>query len=331
MSEPDYLVRSLWDAVKVDGLEAPYDTAHLRIYYAATNPNTLEVDMSGIMPAAQRSPAPVVLFLGGVNIGQDSLRWLMINLVEAGYVCVTFDLVGEQMPGFYGTTPGLDLSALQAGVYGTRPPSIAIQPILDRLAVLNAEGTLAGVMDLDRLVLGGHSGGGTVALESARRTYFPSLRAVVAYAAHTVPAQVLGHPDGTVLECASDIPALLMAGTEDGTMKRSAARYPGQDPATFNPIIMTFEQGIPAGRNDAWFVQWEGANHFGMGYPLDPTCARGFLDSEPTTDPTQTRADLTALVVDFLNAYVRADVGAATALEKFQIDPPSTVKEVRRR
>jgi hypothetical protein len=186
-------------------------------------------------------------------------------------------------------------------------------------------------MDLDRLVLGGHSGGGTVALESARRTYFPSLRAVVAYAAHTVPAQVLGHPDGTVLECASDIPALLMAGTEDGTMKRSAARYPGQDPATFNPIIMTFEQGIPAGRNDAWFVQWEGANHFGMGYPLDPTCARGFLDSEPTTDPAQTRADLTALVVDFLNAYVRADVGAATALEKFQIDPPSTVKEVRRR
>ena len=100
MSEEDFLVRSLWDAVKVDGLEAPYDTAHLRIYYAATNPNTLEVDMSGIMPAAKRSPAPVVLFLGGVNIGQDSLRWLMINLVEAGYVCVTFDLVGEQMPGF---------------------------------------------------------------------------------------------------------------------------------------------------------------------------------------------------------------------------------------
>jgi hypothetical protein len=64
---------------------------------------------------------------------------------------------------------------------------------------------------------------------------------------------------------------------------------------------------------------------------LDPTCARGFLDSEPTTDPAQTRADLTALVVDFLDAYVRADVGAVTALEKFQIDPPSTVKEVRRR
>ena len=331
MTHPETLVRSLWDAVKVEGLEPPYDTAHLRIYYSAINPNTLEVDMSGIMPAAKAAPAPVVIFLGGVNIGQDSLRWLMINLVEAGYVCVTFDLVGEQMPGFYGTTPGLDLSALAAGVYGTRPPSIAIAPILDRLAVLNKEGTLAGVMDLDRIALGGHSGGGTVALECARRSYFPALRAVVAYAAHTVPAQVLGHPEGTVLEAASDVAALVMAGTEDGTMKRSAARYPGQDPATFNPIIMTFEQGVPGGRDDAWFVQWQGANHFGMGYPLDPTCARGFLDSQPTTDPVQTRADLTAVIVNFLDAYVRDDSAALIALEKLHTDPPKTVGQVRRR
>jgi dienelactone hydrolase len=331
MTEQTTLVRSLWDAVTVEGLQAPYDTAHLRIYYKAVNPNLFEVDMSGIMPAAEQPPAPVVLFLGGVNIGQDSLRWLMIRLVEAGYVAVTFDLVGEQMPGFYGTTPGLDLSALQAGVYGTRPPSLAIQPILDRLAVLNTEGTLAGVMDLDRIALGGHSGGGTVALESARRTYFPALRAVVAYAAHTVPAQVLGHPEGTVLESASDVAALVMAGTEDGTMKRSAGRYPGQDPATFNPIVMTFEQGIPGGRDDAWFVLWDGANHFGMGHPLDPTCARGFLDSEPTTDPSTTRDHMVNVIVDFLDAYVRDDAEASAALEKFQASPPTTVREVRRR
>jgi len=332
MNQPQStLVRSLWDAVTVDGLEPPYNTAHLRIYYKATNPNTHEVDMSGIMPAAEQPPAPVVLFLGGVNIGQDSLRWLMIRLVEAGYVAVTFDLVGEQMPGFYGTTPGLDLSALQADTYGTRSPSLAIQPILDRLSVLNTEGTLAGVMDLDRMALGGHSGGGTVALESSRRSYFPALRAVVAYAAHTVPAAVLGHPEGTVLESATDVAALVMAGTEDGTMKRSAARYPGQDPAKFNPIVMTFEQGIPGGRDDAWYVLWEGANHFGMGYPLDPTCARGFLDSTATTDPAVTRDHLVEVVVDFLDTYVRDDPNAAAALEKFQISPPPTVREVRRR
>ena len=117
MTEQTTLVRSLWDAVKVDGLEPPYDTAHLRIYYKAFNPDEPAVDMSGIMPAAPAAPAPVVIFLGGVNIGQDSLRWLMIRLVEAGYVAVTFDLVGEQMPGFYGTTPGLDLGAIAPGVY----------------------------------------------------------------------------------------------------------------------------------------------------------------------------------------------------------------------
>lgn len=331
MTEQTTLVRSLWDAVTVEGLQPPYDTAHLRVYYKAVNPNLFEVDMSGIMPAAEQPPAPVVIFLGGVNIGQDSVRWLMIRLVEAGYVAVTFDLVGEQMPGFYGTTPGLDLSAIQAGVYGTRPPSLAIQPILDRLAALNTEGTLAGVMDLSRIALGGHSGGGTVALESARRSYFPALRAVVAYAAHTVPAQVLGHPEGTVLESATDVAALLMAGTEDGTMKRSAGRYPGQDPATFNPIVMTFDQGIPGGRDDAWFVLWDGANHFGMGHPLDLTCARGFLDSEPTTDPSITRDHMVDVIVDFLDAYVRDDAEASVALEKFQASPPSTVREVRRR
>ena len=331
MTQQQTLVRSLWDAVSIESLDAPYDTAHLRIYYKAFNPDLVEVNMSGIMPAAQQAPAPVVLFLGGVNIGQDSLRWLMIRLVEAGYVAVTFDLVGEQMPGFYGTTPGLDLSTMTPDVYGTRPPSLAIAPILDRLAALNSEGTLAGVMDLDRIALGGHSGGGTVALECARTSYFPALRAVVAYAAHTVPAAVLGFPEGTVLESATDVAALVMAGTEDGTMKRSAVRYPGQDPATFNPIVMTFEQGIPGGRDDAWFVLWEGANHFGMGHPLDPTCARGFLDSEPTTDPEVTRDHMVDVIVDFLDAYVRDDAEASAALEKFQTSPPATVREVRRR
>ncbi|HAM24639.1 MAG TPA: alpha/beta hydrolase [Actinobacteria bacterium] len=330
MIEESTLVRSLWDAVEVPGLQPPYNTAHLRIYYAATNPHTLEVDMSGIMPAAASTPAPVVIFLGGVNIGQDSLRWLMVELVKAGYVAVTFDLVGEQMPGFYGTTPGLDLGALKAGVYGTRPPSIAIQPILDRLSELNREGTLAGTLDLDRIVLGGHSGGGTVALECARTSYFPSLRAVVTYAAHTVPAAVLGHPEGTVLEAASDVPALVMLGTEDGTMKRSISRYPGKD-AGWNPVIQTFEEGIPAGRDDAWLVVWEGANHFGMGYPLDPTCARGFLDADPTMDAELTRTDMTRVIVDFLNCYVRDDSSAESSLQQLQSNPPLTVKEVRRR
>jgi hypothetical protein len=234
------------------------------------------------------------------------------------------------MPGFYGTTPGLDLSALQAGVYGTRPPSIALAPIIDRLGELNREGTLAGTLDLSRIVLGGHSGGGTVALECARTSYFPGLRAVVTYAAHTVPAAVLGHPEGTVLEAASDVPALVMLGTEDGTMKRSISRYPGKD-ATWNPVIQTFEEAIPGGRDDAWLVIWEGANHFGMGYPLDPTCARGFLDLEPTTDAATTRGDMTKVIVDFLDAYVRGNPGGVAALEKLSTNPPSTIKEVRRR
>jgi hypothetical protein len=68
-----------------------------------------------------------------------------------------------------------------------------------------------------------------------------------------------------------------------------------------------------------------------MGHPLDPTCARGFLDSEPTTDPAVTRDAMTQVIVDFLDGYVREDDAAIAALEKLHADPPPTVREVRRR
>jgi predicted dienelactone hydrolase len=195
------LVRSIWTSTKVPGLDAPNDTAHLKVYYPAVYGGTLEERMTGIMPAdSEGGPYPVVLFLSGVNIGQDSYRWLMIELAKAGYIALTFDMIAEQTAGYYGTTPGLDLGVLKPGEYGTRPASIAIEPILATLGEQNANGPLAGMLDLDRIVIAGHSGGGTVAMESARAAFFPACKATFSYSAHCVPADVLGFPKGTVLD-----------------------------------------------------------------------------------------------------------------------------------
>jgi dienelactone hydrolase len=326
------LVRSIWESTRVEGAVAPYDTAHLRVYYPAVNTDTLEVRMSGIMDAdTAAAPYPVVVFLSGVNIGQDVYRWLMVRLVEAGFVAVTFDYVSEQMPGFYGTSPGLDLGAIRPDTWGTRPPSIAVQPVLDKLAALNAEGVLRGLLDLDRVVLAGHSGGGTAALQTARTEYFPQLKACFAYAAHTVPADVLGFPEGTVLEAAPGLPVLIMSGTEDGIMAASAVRYHEDERTRVDPIERTFTDGVQGGRDDAWYVEWEGANHFGAGYPSDPTSARGFLDREPTTDPQETRDALASVVVSFCRTYLTDDPIAIEAMDKLQMDPPHTVRRVLRR
>jgi dienelactone hydrolase len=325
------LVRSIWVASKVPGLDAPNDTAHLKVYYPAVYGGTLEERMSGIMPAASEgAPYPVVLFLSGVNIGQDSYRWLMIELAQAGYVAVTFDMVSEQTPGYFGTTPGLDLGVLTPDTYGTRPASIAIEPILATLAEQNRSGPLAGALDLDRIVIAGHSGGGTVAMESARASFFPACKATFSYSAHCVPADVLGFPKGTVLEVAPDIASLIMGGTADEVMRGSAVRYNEDGATRRDPVERTYTDGVAGGRDDAWFVLWDGANHFAMG-DEDPTCARGFLDSPAPTDPDATRADMVDVVVAFLNAYVKDDAVGLERLEKFHAQPPTTVAEVRRK
>lgn len=331
LTSPARLVRSIWTATKVPGLDAPNDTAHLKVYYPAVYGGTLEERMTGIMPADEKgAPYPVVLFLSGVNIGQDSYRWLMIELAKAGYVALTFDMIAEQTAGYFGTTPGLDLGVLKPGEYGTRPASIAIEPILATLAEQNANGPLAGMLDLDRIVIAGHSGGGTVAMESARAAFFPACKATFSYSAHCVPADVLGFPKGTVLEVAPDIASLIMGGTADEVMRGSAVRYNEDGATRVDPVVRTYDEGVAGGRDDAWFVLWEGANHFAMG-DEDPTCARGFLDTPAPSDPAATRSDMAAVITNFLNAYVKDDPLALESLEKFLAQPPTTVAEVRRK
>jgi len=327
----DVSVRCIWSATTVPGATPPYDTVHLRVFYPGDPTGTTEERMSGVIAADRsRGPLPVVLILAGINVAQDSYRWLAVELVKAGFAAVTYDWVGELFPGQYGITPGLDTAAVTPQTYGSRPTGNAISAIIGAVDELNTGGVLEGLLDTTRLALVGHSAGGSVVMQSASQEWFPQLRAAVAMCAHTGVSTALGWEPDTQLDGHATCPILLIGGTEDGVMNASAVRY-GVDAATRrDPIERTYEDSLGASP-DATYVVLKGANHFVAADPIDPTCARAFLDREPTMDPARSRAVLVQLLVSFLRSNVCADDESSRVFEDFVSTPPAEVQEVRRR
>ncbi|WP_378738055.1 alpha/beta hydrolase family protein [Nocardia brasiliensis] len=303
------LIRSLWWSARTDG-DAPFDTAHLKVYYPAVASGTDTERLSGVFahdPAD--APYPVVVFLSGVNVGQDSYRRFATAIAESGFVVVTFDRVAELFGGQRGLTPGVDLAAARPDAYGTRPTCPTIGAVLGALTQLNDLPPLRGALDLDRIALGGHSAGGTVVLQSAR--FFPGVGAVFAWGAHTMVATMLGWAPGTVLPAQVACPVLLGVGTNDGVINGSADRY-GEDGADRpDPVGRTFAEALPDGAHLLAVV--EGANHFGIA-DADPTAARAFLDGPDEAPALAPFAELTSA---FLRAHLRGSAEAKAELAGF--------------
>jgi dienelactone hydrolase len=294
--------RSIWWATAIPGAEAPFDTAHLRVFYPSQPTGSDAERLSGVFPAdPARAPYPVVLIVSGVNVGQEAYRWLAVELASRGYVAVTYDWVGELFGGLKGITPGVELAAAKPDAYGTRATTPSVPAVIDALRTIT--GPVEGLLDLDNVGLIGHSAGGTVILQSAR--FFPEVKAVAAYGTHTMVATMLGWPAGTVLPAQVDCPVLLMNGENDGVINGSADRY-GEDATTRrDPVSRTFDEALPSRGGDNVQVTFSGANHFGIVHPVDDTAARAFLDLEATTDPAATRAALADVTVAFLDTHLR--------------------------
>lgn len=300
------VVRAVFAAVRVHDQTAPYDTIHAKVHYPAVPTGSDEERLTGAVPAdAARAPFPVVVFLNGINVGPEAYGWLAQRLAAEGTAVVTFSWVGELFPGQYGLTPGLDVGAARPDTYGTRPTATAVRPLLDMLrAMHDGDGPLAGMLDLDRVAIGGHSGGATVALHSSRHAFFPSVRCVFGYAGHTVTSTALGWEPGALAPIPADCPVLIMGGTRDGVMQRSADRY-GAEGHGSDPVVRTFDEGV-ADDAVAYLAIIDGANHFAMGHPEDPTVARGFLDLAPDGDPAAHRTLVADLTVAFLRRHLLA-------------------------
>ncbi|WP_084472450.1 alpha/beta hydrolase family protein [Nocardia alba] len=306
------MIRSLWWSVRTDGT-APFDTAHLKVYYPAVATGDDAERLTGVFgPDPAGAPYPVVLFMSGVNVGQEAYRRFAVAIAEAGFVVVTVDRVGELFGGLRGLTPGVELDAARPDAYGTRPTCPAIGAILASLAELAELAPLRGALDLDRVALGGHSAGGTVVLQSAR--YFPGVRAVFAWGAHNMVATMLGWEPGTVLPAQVACPVLLGVGTNDGVIQGSADRY-GEDGANRpDPVRRTFDEALPEGANLLAIIK--GANHFGIA-DADPTAARAFLDGPAETDALPPFAALTAT---FLHTHLSGRPHAEVELAGFEAE-----------
>jgi len=306
------VIRAAHGAVRVPGLDAPHDTAHFRIFYpAALSGDDVERLTGNVAADPSAAPWPVVVILPGINIGPEGYRWLACELAERGCAVLTMALVGETMAGVIGITPGLDLEACRPDQYGTRPTATALAPLLAELGRRNADGPLAGLFDLGRVVLGGHSGGGTVALQNANPAWFPGIVATFAFASHTMASTMLGYEPSTILALPAELPTLLIAGELDGVMARSADRYRTTDDAGradgHDPVRRTFDEAVRSPVGTAHFAVLRGAVHTSMIWPSDSTTARGFLDPPPGRNEADVRAALGGLIADFIGGHVQSD------------------------
>jgi hypothetical protein len=311
------IVRALHRAVRLPGQKAPHDTLHARVYYPGRLTGTAaERDWGVIEADGDAGPFPVVIFLPAYNVGPESYRWLAQSMADHGYVFVTFSHVGETYPGQLGLTPGIDAGRCRPATFGLAPTSTTIGPLLDELGKMQVEGVLAGLIDLESVVLGGHSAGGTAVLQNAALRYFSSLCAAFSYGGHAGGRPTYGWPEGTVMPLPGEVPLLIMGGERDGVIAATSHRYgaPSNDP--FALVRRTFDEAIPGGRGDAHLFLIAGANHFAFVHPDDPTVGRTFLDHRATAPGEVLRSFFVEVISTFVDAYVHEDSEVVEQLEQ---------------
>lgn len=326
-------IRAFFEAAKVVGdTQSPYDAIHLKIFYPAMMTGThLEKDM-GIIPVnAEQAPFPVVIFFNGANCDAQLYQWLAVKLAQRGLVVVMFNWVAQVMPGIISLTPGVDVTAWQPKIYGTIPSASALPTLLSKLEQLQHEGVLAKTLDLQRIIIGGHSVGGRVAIESANPGFFPQVVASFAYGAHTAGGIAVGYEAGTILPLPDSLPLLLMGGTCDGVIANSSYRYGQNVGDATTSVIRTFREAIAGGRNDSYLVLLEGANHFSMADIIDSTTARPFLDF-PATQPQENFRSLMAEIIGlFIDSYVRHQPEASKGLDHLLNSTNPLIKSFERK
>jgi len=251
-----------------------------------------------------------------MNIPCSSYGWLAHHLVESGFVAVTYDHVESPLPGFEGFGPGLDVDALRPGV-DAAPCSTVLHPLLESLKRVNNQ-ELKGCLDLNQVVLFGHSAGGTSALFSAG--WFPEIRGVATYGAHAGVSTMLGHPPGTVLPVHGQVPTLLIGGDADGVVKSSSQRY-GTDGGPTDLLERTFTEALKGTGHG--MVILRGGQHLMPCHPFDPSLGRGFLEPNVSNDDS-TRA----LLADLLVAFTHRCTGGPDTLEGLLTKHEKTITQM---
>lgn len=293
------VVRSFLDALRIDGAAAPFDTVQLRVFYPATYSGSAGEMQTGILPAdTALAPFPVIVFLQGVNIPAFTYFWLARVLAESGRVVVVPEWPAQNLKGRTSFTPGIDLSALPPAVLGSRPSSSVLPALVKHMQTWQAEGVLAGHIDLHRIIIGGHSAGGSMALLNARKDWLPGIIGAFGVCSNLLATFALGGWErGKLAPLPADVPMLLIGGTRDGIAVHHNQDFghPGESPTDIT--IRTLRESVQRNQLDAYAVILQGANHHSVCDPVDESIGRTFLDSPTPADEAAIRSAL-ALCID---------------------------------
>jgi predicted dienelactone hydrolase len=273
-------VRAIWDAVRVPDAQAPYDTVHYRLAFPAAAPDPAADPVLGLVAPAQ-ADLPVVVLHPNFNLDRVGLRWLERVLAGAGFAVVTPQWVGPMFDGRPGLPTGVDVATLRHRYLD------ALRDSLDRCLVHDA-------LDLTRMVIGGHSAGGTLALLTAGQ-----VQGGFSYGGHTRTQTAQGHGADHYLELSGQTPLLLMGGTADGVVT-AIAEAQGHDAALL-PMREAYSRSVPPDR-PAWLVLVEGADHYAFLDEYDGSSGRGYLEPPGPRDPEEVHAVLAPVIVSFVRA-----------------------------
>ena len=307
-------VRAVWNAARVPGADDPYATVHFRVAYPAAPPRGgLDPVLGIIGPDPRRLPLRVVVIQPNFNCGPELYAWLARVLALAGFAAVTYTWV-SLLPGDRpGLGTGVDLTAVTPQTLGTRSPHLLLPCLLDALA---RTPDLAGALDLDHVVIGGHSAGGSLALLAASRAWHPQVRGAFSYAGHTRAQLPQGFGEDAYLRLAADVPLLLLGGTADGVVTAVAEQQTGRT-GDRHPMHETHRRSVPRGV-DSWLALLDGANHYAFAEGYDGSSGRGYLETEGTMAAADARALIADLVVDFCRYCLHDDAVARARLDATQ-------------
>ena len=282
-------VRAVVDAVRVPGAPAPYDTAHLVVHY----PASAGAGDAAVGFVRQAAPAlPVVLLANNFNCPPSLYHWLARSLAAAGYAVATWTWVAPLFGGRPGLSTGVDLSLVTPATFGSAVPSSLLPAVVAQLPSLGLD------LDTSRVVLGGHSAGGTLALLCSSWLGAPAF----SYGGHTRTQVPQGFGEDHVLPLGDGPPLLLLGGLEDGIPSAISAAQRGRD-LPGHPMAVTAARAVPP-RRTCWTVLLEGANHYSFCEGYDGSFGRGHLEAAASGDQDAVRERLRALVLAFCDATV---------------------------
>ena len=297
------IVRAFWRAIEVEDARSPYDKINLKVFYPAEDSNAPD-SFSNAPAAKDLAPFPVVIFFNGFNCSLAMYQWLAIELANRGLVVILFDWLVEMNRAVF-LTPGVDMAAFSSENYGKMASASALPLLIAELDNLQSTGVLKGLLDLQKIILGGHSAGGRLALENAQPQFYDRVAGAFSYGAHSAAPVPMGYSRDTILPLPDSLPMLLIGGTEDGVIANNSKIY-GLDnwstPAT--PVIRTFREAIKQKRGDTYLLIVEGANHFAICHPVDTTITAASSDFPATKSESEIRSLIASTIGLFIETFI---------------------------